>query len=156
MTEFLARFSARKPFLIIAIWAVIGLVAGGFAVDAEIAPWPPPLTDFLDRATTTEFKLSSSAGSERADRLLEDRLRGAQTCNRTNNLSVGLDHRRRPLIPAQSPRGGHRHSGSRDRYRSPPSRLRSHHPSPHFRRPQHHVLRCDNDRLLRRRRGQRS
>ena len=76
MTEFLARFSARKPFLIIAIWAVIGLVAGGFAVDAEIAPWPPPLTDFLDRATTTEFKLSSSAGSERADRLLEDRLRG--------------------------------------------------------------------------------
>ena len=76
MTEFLARFSARKPFLIIAIWAVIGLVAGGFAVDAEIAPWPPPLTDFLDRATTTEFKLSSSAGSERAERLLEDRLRG--------------------------------------------------------------------------------
>ncbi len=76
MTEFLARFSARKPFLIIAIWAVIGLVAGGFAVDAQIAPWPPPLTDFLDRATTTEFKLSSSAGSERADRLLEDRLRG--------------------------------------------------------------------------------
>ena len=76
MTEYLARISARKPFLIIAIWAVIGLVAGGFAVDAEIAPWPPPLTDFLDRATTTEFKLSSSAGSERADRLLEDRLRG--------------------------------------------------------------------------------
>ena len=76
MTEYLARISARKPFLIIAIWAVIGLVAGGFAVDAEIAPWPPPLTDFLDRATTTEFKLSGSAGSERADRLLEDRLRG--------------------------------------------------------------------------------
>ena len=62
--------------MIIAIWAVIGLVAGGFAVDAEIVPWPPPLTDFLDRATTTVFKLSSSAGSERADRLLEDRLRG--------------------------------------------------------------------------------
>ena len=39
-------------------------------------PWPPPLTDFLDRTTTTEFKLSSSAGSERADRLLEGRLRG--------------------------------------------------------------------------------
>ncbi len=76
MTEYLARISARKPFLIIAIWAVIGLVAGGFAVDAQIAPWPPPLTDFLDRATTTEFKLSSSAGSGRADRLLEDRLRG--------------------------------------------------------------------------------
>ena len=76
MTESLARVSARKPFLIIAIWAVIALIAGGFSVDAQIAPWPPPLTDFLDRATTTEFKLSSSAGSERADRLLEDRLRG--------------------------------------------------------------------------------
>ena len=62
MTEYLARISARKPFLIIAIWVVIGLVAGGFAVDAEIAPWPPPLTDFLDRATTTG--LSSAAARD--------------------------------------------------------------------------------------------
>ncbi len=52
------------------------LVAGGFAVDAEIVPGPKPLTDILDKATTTEFRLSSSAESERADRLLEDRLRG--------------------------------------------------------------------------------
>ena len=76
MTEALARISARRPFLIIGIWAVIALIAGGFSVDAEIAPWPPPLTDFLDRATTTEFQLSSNAGSERAERLLEERLRG--------------------------------------------------------------------------------
>ena len=76
MTEFLARFSARRPLLIIAIWAVVGLIAGGIAVDAEIAPGPKPLTDILDKATTTEFRLSSSAESERADSLLEDRLRG--------------------------------------------------------------------------------
>ena len=76
MTEFLARVGARRPFVIIAIWAVAALIAGGLAVDAEMAPGPKPLTDILDKATTTEFRLSSSAGSERADRLLEDRLRG--------------------------------------------------------------------------------
>ena len=76
MTEFLARISARRPLLIIAIWAVIGLIAGGFAVDAEMAPGPKPLTDILDRGTTTEIRLRGSAESERADRLLEDRLRG--------------------------------------------------------------------------------
>ena len=81
MTEFLARISARRPLLIIAIWAVIGLIAGGFAVDAEMAPGPKPLTDILDRGTTTEFRLRSSAESERADRLLEDRLRGPKPIN---------------------------------------------------------------------------
>ena len=76
MTERLARVSARKPFVIIAIWAVIAIIAGGFAVDAEMAPGPKPLTDILDKATTTEFRLGSSAESERAERLLEDKLRG--------------------------------------------------------------------------------
>ena len=76
MTEALARISARRPWLVIAIWAVVGVIAGGFAVDAELVPGPKPLTDFLDKGTTTEFRLSSSAESERADRLLEDRLRG--------------------------------------------------------------------------------
>ena len=76
MTELLARVSARRPFVIIAIWAVAALIGGGLAVDAEIAPGPKPLTDILDKATTTEFRLSSSAESERADSLLEDRLRG--------------------------------------------------------------------------------
>ncbi len=81
MTEFLARISARRPFVIIAIWAVVGLIAGGLAVDAEMAPGPKPLTDILDKATTTEFRLSGSAESERADRLLEDRLRGPKPVN---------------------------------------------------------------------------
>ncbi len=81
MTEFLARISARRPLVVIAIWAVIGLIAGGFAVDAEMAPGPKPLTDILDRGTTTEFRLRSSAESERADRLLEDRLRGPKPIN---------------------------------------------------------------------------
>ena len=76
MTELLARVSARRPFVIIAIWAVAALIAGGLAVDAEIAPGPKPLTDILDKATTAEFRLSSNAESERADRLLEDRFRG--------------------------------------------------------------------------------
>ena len=78
MTEFLARISARRPLVVIAVWALVGLIAGGFAVDAEMAPGPKPLTDILDKATTTEFRLSSSAESERADRLLEDRLRGSK------------------------------------------------------------------------------
>ena len=55
---------------------MIGLIAGGLAIDAELGPWPPLLTDWLDSATTTELRLSSGAESERADRLLEDRLRG--------------------------------------------------------------------------------
>ena len=76
MTEWLARFSARRPLLVIAIWAVVVLIAGGLAVDGEMAPGAKPLTDILDKATTTEFRLSGSAGSERADRLLEERLRG--------------------------------------------------------------------------------
>ncbi len=55
MTEFLARFSARRPLLIIAIWAVVGLIAGGLAVDGEMAPGPKPLTDILDRPRRRSF-----------------------------------------------------------------------------------------------------
>ena len=76
MTEFLARVSARKPFLVIGIWAVVAFIALVVAVDAEMAPGSDAPTDFLDKATTTEFQLSGSAGSERADTLLEERLRG--------------------------------------------------------------------------------
>ena len=96
MTEFLARISARRPLVVIAIWAVIGLIAGGFAVDAEMAPGPKPLTDILDRGTTTEIRLRGSAESERADRLLEDRLRGPHTDQRDSYRPVGLPHRGRP------------------------------------------------------------
>ena len=93
MTEFLARVSARRPFLVIAIWAVVMLVAGGLAADAEMAPGPKPLTDILDKGTTTEFRLGSSAESERADRLLKDRLRGPKAISeivvvRSDSLTV--------------------------------------------------------------------
>ena len=67
--------------MVIAIWAVAAVVMGGFAIDGEVAPGPKPLTDILDSATTTEFRLSSSAESERAEVLLEDRLRGAKPIN---------------------------------------------------------------------------
>ncbi|MCE2405623.1 MAG: MMPL family transporter [Dehalococcoidia bacterium] len=75
MTELLARVCARKPFLVIAIWGVVAIVAGALAVDSELGPGPQ-LVDLLDPATTTELKLSGGAESSRAERLLEDRLRG--------------------------------------------------------------------------------
>ncbi len=75
MTEWLARVSARKPFLVIGVWAVVAIIAGGLAVDSELGPGPQ-LVDILDPATTTELKLGGGAESSRAERLLEDRLRG--------------------------------------------------------------------------------
>ena len=75
MTEWLARVSARKPFLVIGVWAVVAIIAGGLAVDSELGPGPE-LVDILDPATTTELKLGGGAESSRAERLLEDRLRG--------------------------------------------------------------------------------
>ena len=75
MTELLARICARKPFVVVAIWGVVAIIAGGFAVDSELGPGPQ-LVDILDPATTTELKLSGGAESSRAERLLEDRLRG--------------------------------------------------------------------------------
>ena len=64
MTEYLARISARKPLLTIALWVLVALVGG--ALSAR----------FLDSGTTTELRLSSSAESEQAALRLEDRLRG--------------------------------------------------------------------------------
>ena len=77
MTGYLARISARKPFTVIAIWIVAVVVAGLLAIDGEMAPGLAPLTDLLDPATTSEFRLSNSAESVRAEALLH-RLRGAQ------------------------------------------------------------------------------
>ncbi len=71
----MARFCARRPKLVLGLWAVLAIVAGGFAVDGELGPGPQ-LTDLLDPATTTELKLSGGAESSRAEGLLEDRLRG--------------------------------------------------------------------------------
>ena len=77
MTGYLARISARKPFTVIAIWTVAVVGAAFLAIDGEVAPGLSPLTDLLDPATTSEFRLSDSAESVRAEALLH-RLRGAQ------------------------------------------------------------------------------
>ena len=66
MTEFLARFSARRPLLVLTLWAVLTLVAGAISIR------------LLDSATTTELKLTGGAESEIAGRLLEERLRGPE------------------------------------------------------------------------------
>ena len=64
MTEFLARVSSRKPLLTIALWLLVALVGGALS------------GSLLDSATTTEFRMGSAVESQRAARLLEDRLRG--------------------------------------------------------------------------------
>ncbi len=81
MTGSLARISARRPFAVIATWLVVVVVAGVIAIDGEVAPGPKPFTDMLKAATTTEFRLSDSAESVRADVLLAERLPGTEQIN---------------------------------------------------------------------------
>ena len=64
MTETLARISARRPWLTIALWVVVVLVAL-VLVDR-----------LLGSATTTEPRLTGNIESNRAEDLLEERLRG--------------------------------------------------------------------------------
>ena len=66
MTGFLARISARRPLVTIAIWLVVAVIAGGLG------------SSLLDSATTTELRLTSGADSQRAADMLESRLRGPQ------------------------------------------------------------------------------
>jgi len=66
LTGYLARISARRPLVTLAIWLVVAVVAGGLS------------QAFLDSATTTELKLGSGARSQQAAELLEDRLRGPE------------------------------------------------------------------------------
>ena len=66
MTGFLARISARRPWITIGVWLALVVVAAGIT------------QNLLDSATTTEFRLSGSAESERAAKLLEDRFRGPE------------------------------------------------------------------------------
>ena len=66
MTELLARVSAQRPLVAIALWVV--LVAVAVILNATL----------LGSATTTEFRLGSNFESQRADALLEDRLRGPE------------------------------------------------------------------------------
>ena len=63
-----ARVCSRKPFLVLAIWGVLVLIAGALAVDGELGPGKQ-LADFL--------KLTGSAESSRAESLLVER--GGQT-----------------------------------------------------------------------------
>ena len=66
MTGYLARISARRPLVTMAIWLVVGVIAAGLS------------QAFLDSATTTELRLGSGAKSQQAAELLEDRLRGPE------------------------------------------------------------------------------
>ena len=64
MTESLARFSARRPLVVVCIWVVVVVIS--LVIIGVL----------LDSATTTDFSLADRYESERAAALLEDRLRG--------------------------------------------------------------------------------
>ena len=63
-SESLARMSARHPWRVIAAWAAVLAIA--FLI----------ISTLLEDALTTEFGFSNEPESERADKLLEERLRG--------------------------------------------------------------------------------
>ena len=67
MTERLARLGARRPWLTIAVWIVLLAIAA--AVTAQ----------FLDSATTTDFRLGGQYESERAAALLKDKMGRPET-----------------------------------------------------------------------------
>ena len=69
MTETLARISARRPLLTIALWVLVLVVASGLNVS------------LLESATTTELRLNDSAESQVAASILEERLRGPEPIN---------------------------------------------------------------------------
>ena len=65
MTEFLARISARRPWVTIGVWVALVVIALAL------------IRTLLPSATTTEFRLgSSSTNHQRASVALEDKLRG--------------------------------------------------------------------------------
>ena len=66
MTGFLARVSARRPLVTIAIWLVVAAIAAAIS------------QSLLESATTTELRLGSGARSQQAAELLESRLRGPE------------------------------------------------------------------------------
>lgn len=65
----LARASARRPWTVLALWLVVLLLAGLLAATA------------LDSALTSEASFTNSPESQRAEELLEERLRGPQPVN---------------------------------------------------------------------------
>ena len=64
MIEFPVRFSVRKPWIIIGLWAALVVVALLL------------IGSFLGSATTTDIQIAGRYESQRAETLLEDRLRG--------------------------------------------------------------------------------
>ena len=66
MTESLARISAQRPWVVISVWVVLLAIAAAL------------ISQFLGSATTTDFRLAGRYESERADSLLEEKLRGAK------------------------------------------------------------------------------
>ena len=64
MTEFLARISARRPWVTIGVWVALLVIALAL------------IRTLLPSATTTEFRMGSSYESQRASAALEDKLRG--------------------------------------------------------------------------------
>ena len=66
MTGFLARVSGRRPWITIAVWVALVIVASIL------------IRSLFASATTTELVLSGSAESARASKLVEDRLRGPE------------------------------------------------------------------------------
>ena len=66
MTGFLARISGRRPWVTVAVWVALAIVAGLL------------IRSLFGSATTTKLVLSQGAESTRAANLLEDRLRGPE------------------------------------------------------------------------------
>ena len=66
MTELLARFSSRRPWIVIGVWVALIVVALGL------------IQNFLPTATTTDLRLAGRYESERAAALLEERMRGPE------------------------------------------------------------------------------
>ena len=71
MTKGLASISARRPYLVVAIWLILAIIGGGLADDAGLG-LNIGFVDLLKPATTTELTLGSGAESSRADKLLEE------------------------------------------------------------------------------------
>ena len=108
MTEFLARISARKPLLTIALWLLMALIGGALS------------GSLLESATTTEFRMGGGAESQRAARLLEDRLRGPEPIAETvivqsESLNVDDYSRECPAIEVDTSLGGVRVVGVLER-----------------------------------------
>ena len=68
-TEGLARASAQRPWRVVGIWIVLLLAAFGI------------IATLLQDVLTTEFGFTGNPESKRADKLLEDRLRGPRKIN---------------------------------------------------------------------------